>query len=191
MKNAKNLINKFQGLKSASFISINNYVSSTSGELANHVVNVNISVKNAKEADLSKLQAISVTDLKAIAEKSGIDMETVTLAHNELTASAIKNLSENIEDRTKQSQAQTDAYIFITPAIRLHKETLTLHIFGQAINKTVLIQGTYKTVNSKPKTIAKNTIKKYLDLRSEKFRDFIIANTEKLQVAGDTILIAE
>jgi hypothetical protein len=185
----KNLINKFASLKSATFISINNYLASTSGELADHVVNVNISVKNAKEADLKKLQAVTPADLKAISQKSKIDFETVSQAYSELLTSAVRNLSEDKEDRTAQSQAQSDAYIFLTPAIRLHKETLTIHVFGQAISKHVIVEGQYKPVKSAPKTIAKNLIKKSLDMRSDKFRDFILGNADMLQVAGDTILI--
>jgi hypothetical protein len=185
----KNLVKKFQSLKSATFISINNYLASTSGELANHVVNVNISVQNAKESDLQKLKNCTPADLKSIATATGISFETVSLAYSEMLTSAIRNLSENKEDRTAQSQGQTGAYFNITPAIRVHLDTMTVHVFGQAISKTVLIKGEYKSVNSSDKTLAKNAIKKTLELRSDKFRDFILGNADALKVNGDTILI--
>lgn len=185
----KNIINKFQSFSKSSFISLNAYLAKTSGEIANHVINVNINIMTAKLSDLEKLKNVTESDLILISEKLKIAIDTCKLALSELLASAEKNVSANIEDRTKQSQAQTDAYIFITPAIRLHKETLALHIFGQAISKTVLVEGTYKTVKSSDKTLAKKAIKKHLDLRAEKFRDFIIENTEAVKVQGDTIII--
>jgi hypothetical protein len=186
----KNLINKFASLKGASFISINDYLSSTSGEIANHVVNVNISVKNAKEADLKKLQSVTPADLKRISEKSNFSMDVVSQAYSELLTSAVRNLSAEIEDRSAQSQAQTDAYIFLTPAIRLHKETLTIHVFGQFISKHIIKEADpKKPVKSSDKTLAKKAIKKSLDLRTDFFRDYILGNADMLQVAGDTILI--
>lgn len=185
----KNLIKKFESLKGASFISVNNYESSSTGEIANHVINVNISVKTAKETDLARLKACTETDLKDVvfAGNKQFDLATAKLALSEMIAAGEKNLSANIEDRSNQSIAQSDAYIFLTPAIRLHKDTLQVHIFGQAISKTVLIKGIYKTVNSAPKTIAKNFIKKHLDLRSDKFRDFILGNIDTIRINGETL----
>jgi len=185
----KTFFDKFQSLKSASFIWINNYLAKTSGEVANHVVNVNISVKNAKETDLMRLQNCTDDDLTMICELKGFSFDVCKLAHSEMLASAEKNLSANVEDRTAQSQGQTDAYISLTPAIRLHKETLEVHVFGQAISKVVLVKGEYKEVKSSDKTLAKNAIKKHLDLRSDKFRDFIVGNMDSLKVDGETILI--
>jgi len=187
MNNAKQFINSFQSLKGASFISINNYLSKTSGEVANHTVNVNISVQNAKETDLQRLQNCNESDLLAISKASKIDLETVKQAHAEMLASAEKNLSANPLERTQQSQAQTDAYIHLTPAIRLHKETLEIHIFGQAIAKVVLKADEYKQVNSSQKTLAKNAIKKHLDLRADKFRDYVLKLADSVKVNGSTI----
>ena len=52
--------------------------------------------------------------------------------------------------------------------------------------KTVIVAGTYKTVNSRAKTIAKNDIKK--NLKSDKYRTFVIKNLSgTLKINGDTI----
>jgi hypothetical protein len=185
----KKLINKFASLKGASFISINNYLSTTSGELANHTVNVNISVMNAKLADLQTLKACTDADLKKISRVTNIDLNTLKLSLSEMLESAEKNTSVNPEDHTNASKAQADAYVHITPAIRLHKDTLQIHIFGQAIKKEVIVEGEYKHVNSSAKTLGKKAIKKYFDLKADKFRDFILGNADMLKVAGDTILI--
>lgn len=106
-----------------------------------------------------------------------------------MLASSEKNLSENLEDRTKQSQAQTEAFIQITPAIKLLKETGEFHVFGQAISKVIHVKGEYKKVNSRPKTLAKNEITKSLDLRAGKFRTFKVEGIETLKVDGDTLVI--
>jgi len=187
MKNTKELINKFQSLKGVSFISLNNYKSKSTGEIANHIINVNLSVYNAKQTDFEKLSNCNDENLKEIAGKSNIAIEVCKLALQELLSSAEKNLSKDPDERSTQSKAQSDTYINLTPAIRLHKETCELHIFGQAINKTVLVKGEYKEVKSNDKTLAKNAIKKYLDLRSDKFRDFIIGNVDNIKVNKDSI----
>ncbi len=183
----KKLINKFQSLKSASFISINNYLSTTTGEISNHVINVNISLVNAKTSDLQALKNMSEANLLTVSNTSKIAVDILKISLQEMLNSAEKNLSANIEDRTAQSQAQTDTYFHITPAIRLHKETLMIHVFGQAISKVVLVEGEYKPVKSSDKTLGKKAITKFLDLRAGKFRDFILGNADSLKVSGETI----
>lgn len=178
----KNLFDRLNNGKSAKFVRINGYLAKTSGEVANHTINVNISVKNAKETDFQRLKNCTNSDLEMIAKANNLDLATCKLALSEMLTSAEKNLSANVDDHTNQSKGQTDAYIFITPAIRLHKDTLEVHIFGQAIAKVVLVKGEYKQVNSSNKTLAKNAIKKHLDLRSDKFRDFIIPNIESVKL---------
>ena len=185
-KKMKNLVNEFQKLnsKGARFISINGYLSATSGELANHVINTGVSIENAKRGDLKRLKNCSEADIIAVSQRKNIALDVVRTALSELIASAEKNLSAKLEDRSAQSQAQTDAYITITPAVKLHKETLAIHIFGQAISKEVIIPGEYKSVNSSDKTIAKNSLKKQLKLRSDKFRNFILGNVDDIKMNG-------
>ena len=187
MENSKKFFGQFENLKGASFIAINNYLAKGSGELANHVVNVNISVQNAKEGDLNRLKACTDEDLRMIEKSSGIDIDTLKISLSEMLVSAEKNLSANIEDRTNQSKGQTEAYIHLTPAIRLHKETLEIHIFGQKISKVVLVKGEYKTVNSSPKTLGKKAITKHLDLRAGKYQSFICGRIDTVKVSGETI----
>jgi hypothetical protein len=189
MKNGKKFFDKFDGLNGVTFISINNYEAKTSGEIANHTLNVGISVENAKQTDLNRLNACTDKDVKDIATSSKIDLETVKIALAEMIVSATKNLSADLSNRTAQSQAQTDAYLHITSAIKMHKETGLFHIFGQHINKKVLVAGTYKSVNSSDKTLAKTAIKKHLDLRTEKFRTFIVENIQSVKMQGETLEI--
>jgi len=182
----KELINKFSSLKGASFVSLNGYVSASSGEVADVVINCGISVENAKKTDLNRLENCTPEDLVNVSNASGIAVDTVKQAHAEMLASAIKNLNPEISERSAQSQGQTDAYVQIAPGLKLHKETLALHIFAMNISKKVIVKGEYKTVNSSAKTLAKKAIGKYLDLRSDKFRNYIIGNMDAVTILGDT-----
>jgi hypothetical protein len=189
MKNGKQLFGEFNKFNGAKFISIR--YTSKNGEVAIHVINTNISVMNAKQRDFQTLKTPSFAAKKQVltsALNKGIDKKIVKLAWSELLVSAEKNLSENIEDRTISSQAQTDAYENIINGIRLHKETGHLHIFGQAISKKVLVEGEpQKESKSAPKTIAKKIITKALDLRAGKYRTFILPEVEQVKINHETI----
>jgi hypothetical protein len=189
MSEFKRFLDKFNSLNGAKIIAINNYLSEKSGELANHRINVNISVQEAKRKDFESLKSVTAKDLKDIATASNIAVDVLKISLSEMLTSAEKNLSEKLSDRTAQSQAQTCAYVDLAPGVKLHPETLAIHIFGMAIDKTVLIKGTYEVVNSSDKTLGKKAITKHLDLRAGKFRNFILANADNLKVSGTCIEI--
>lgn len=191
MANLINFMDDLAKSKSATLIGLNNYKSEKTGEVANYVINVNISVKNAKENDLRSLQSVTDADLQDMANasselvKRAISVDTLKLALSEMLTSAVKNLNPDLSKRTAQSQGQTDAYIQITPAIKFHKESRTFHVFGQAISKVVVVPGVYETVDSKDKTVAKNLITKVLKLRAGKYRNFILPQIESSKMNGE------
>jgi len=185
----KNLLNKFNSLNGAKMIGITNYYAKTSGEIANHNICVNVSVLNAKRSDLKALQNVDDAKLIAIADASKIALDVLRISLAEMVESATKNLSENADDRTAQSNGQSNAYLNIGKGIRLHLETMTVHVFGKAVKKTVIVSGTYKTVNSSAKTLGKKAITKALNLKAGKFRDFILGNADNLRISGTTIEI--
>ena len=189
MSEFKRFIDKFNSLNDAKIIGINNYLSEKSGELANHRINVNISVQEAKKKDFESLQSVSDKDLQDISKFSGIAIDILKVSLSEMLTSAEKNLSEKLEDRTAQSQAQTLAYIPLAKGVKLNPETMAVYIFGMAINKTVLVKGEYPVVKSSDKTLGKKAITKHLDLRAGKFRTFILGNADSLKVSGTTIEI--
>jgi len=189
MSEFKRFIDKFNGLNGAKFININEYLSETSGEIANHTVNVNISIEEAKKKDFESLKSVTDKDLTDICKFSGIAIDVLKISLTEMLGSAEKNLSAKLEDRTAQSQAQTLAYIPIAKGVKLHPETLAIHIFGMTIKKDIKKFGTYKVVKSSSKTLGKKAITKHLDLRAGKFRTYILANALNLKVSGTTIQI--
>ena len=188
MKNFKDLKGKFDSLSGAKYINVNGYVAKGSGEIANHNVNVNISVENAKVADLEMLKVFPASQLNEIATKVGASKEDALKAVEELIVSAEKNLSKDKEKRTAQSQGQTDAYASLGKGLKLHLETMEIHLFGFTNGKTIIKEGEYadkKAVKSAGKTLVKNAIKK--TFRMAKSRNYILGHANNIVVTGDTI----
>lgn len=174
-------------LNGAKFISLKGYVSSESGEIADYVINTNINVMEAKKNDLKTLQNCNIETLKVIKRNTAknIALEIYEMAYAEMLESATKNVSANIEERTTASQSQTDAYEHLTSGIKVCKSTDEIHIFGMIDQKNVVVAGTYKTVNSSDKTLAKKAITKQLNLRAGKFRTFKVLNVAEAKVSGE------
>ena len=173
------ILAKFADLKGTSLVGIREYESKGSGEVANHVVNANFSYGEAKKKDMETLAAATKADLLAIAEKAKVAYEIV-----------VEAIAEMQTTNKKRSEAAKDAFIPITNAIKLCKESGLLHIYAMAIWKSEpIVEGTFKTVNSRPKTIAKNVAKKHFNLRTAKYRSFIIHPDMISEVAidGDVI----
>jgi len=191
MANFKNFFDKFSNLNGASFIGITNYESVKSGEIAHYTVNVNIGIETAKKKDFQTLQSVTDTDVNNMVKQTNFDVETVKLALSEMIASAEKNLSANLNERSKQSQGQTDAYVPVAKGVKLHKETMQLHIFGMIQSKKVVpnCEGTFKQVKSADKTLAKKAWTKYLNLRAGKFRNFVVNSLDSIQITGDTVTV--
>lgn len=178
-----NLMEKFASLKGAKFVGINGYTNKQ-GEVSNQIINCNVSVENAKKADLETLKNFPASQLNEIAKKVGADKETALKAIEELIVSAERNLTS--DNRTASSIGQTDAFTQLGKGIKFHNETGDLYITGFANNKTVLVEGEYKKVNSAPKTLVKKAVNK--TLKMSKFRSFKLSNIgRELHVTGSTV----
>lgn len=186
----KTFFNKFQSLKSASFIGIKNYENSH-GEIADINLLVNAKIEQAKKKDLETLKSLTDQDLQDIANTYTLPVETLKVALGELIASAEKNLSENFEDRSNQSKGQVDAYINLTPAVKLHKETMNLFVNGFQNSKKIIVEGEYPKTNKREKTLCKDAIKKHCDLRMNKYRQYNLGSIENINITGDTLQIVK
>ena len=184
----ENLFNKFQELKSPSFISINNYENSNN-ELSNYTIIANASVENAKKKDLDSLKNCSLETLQKISKEKNLNQETLKTALSELISSAEKNLNTDLEKRSNQHKGQIDSYINVCPSIRLHKESVKLHISGFQKSKKILKEGQYPKTNKREKTLCKEAIKKELNLRMIKYRSFHLDKIKNVKITGDTINI--
>lgn len=177
----KAIIAMFANLNGSSFVGIKGYTSSTTGEVANHVVNANFSYGNAVEKDLKALQGATDEDVMAIANK-GFSADLVRTAIAKLRDAFIKN--QNPETASAGSVAQSEAYIPITNSIKLHIESGKIHIYALAVSKEVLVEGDYKPVNSKELTLCQNAVKKYFNFSTAKYRNFIV---DRSQLSGVNI----
>jgi hypothetical protein len=77
-------LDKFNSLNGAKFISINNYLSVSTHEIANFILNVNISIENAKKTDYERLMNCENKDLKDISLSSGIAIDILKLSLAEI-----------------------------------------------------------------------------------------------------------
>jgi len=176
------LVNYLMTTKTPKFVNLNHYNSKSTGEVSNYIINTNISVLNAKKRDFHKLKKVDNIYLEKLANENNISIDILKIAHIELLESAKRNLSENKENRTNQSKGQENTYINLSPSLKLNVNTNELHIFGQIICKSLVKAGEHKEVKHNEKTIAKNIIKKTLDLSSDKFRNFIISRIKHVNL---------
>lgn len=122
---------------------------------------------------------------------------TKTLAEirDEMISTIIKN--RDYETRSASSQAQIDAYEYITNGVKVHKETEQIVIFAKAHSKVVLVEGVYENGDKEIETLQKEAISKYCryelgeELPNEKFRKFNIDfdQLKRLKVNGTEITI--
>lgn len=177
----KEIVKAALNLKGVEFVGLENYESKTSGEVSNVVLNMGVNVQKAKEKDLETLKNFDVNLL------STENKELAKVALNELIVSAEKNL--NVETATNQSKGQAEAYLNLGNGLKLHIESEALHISGFAHSKTVLVEGEYKKVNKREKTLIKDEIKKVAKLRMNKYRNYIIKNMGVCNISGSKIIV--
>jgi hypothetical protein len=144
------------------FMSIRGY-QNQNGEVADHLVQLNI--------DRSKLAEKALAMLDAITPENDLQKEAI-----EALRQSILNPSES------RSNGQTGAFIRLNSNVQFCPETRQISIFGgQRISKKVLVPGVYKTVNSKPLTIEKKKVSKEIpyfnparyNLDPEKYKFFV------------------
>lgn len=172
IKLVKNAIQKSP--TGVSFFSIKNYTNKF-GEVSNQLINVGINYGKSKEQDIETLRKADLTQMSFKSPITLIEKARTTL------------IEAFIKPDENRSNGQIDAYTQITPGVKVHNETGLMYIWGYRVNKTVITPGVYPVVNSKPDTIAKNELKKALDLKTEKFVNFSLELGNTLKANGETI----
>ena len=186
MKTLKTLVS-VKNIKGASFIGIRGY-ENKQGEISDYTLLANVSYENMLVNDLRKLVDLDLTNLF---EKYELDL--VQKPYGELLESYTKRLSDETtkikllaqgDETIVRSQAQFDAYINLGNGLRINKETNELHVYGLIARKKVIKSIEYKEVKSRLNTIIKNEISKLANLRSDKFRNFIVGNIDEIKING-------
>jgi hypothetical protein len=150
-------------------------------EIANYSISFNMSYTNALQRSIATLEGLSLqTDLER-------------QAREELLTSYRKSLSnpEKVEEREPAYTYYVDADDKPIKGIKLHIATGTLHLYGLVSQKRILLPGIYKTVNSKPLTIAKQKLSRLCSVG--KFRQFKLTsnNVDSINVQGMELLPPE
>lgn len=161
------------------FVSLT-YLSKSSNELARHVINVGFSYHAAVEKSVTELEILMAenvatwnADYKVAADKIMASLRKTLAAHA---------VGEQNDDYTKKGQ-----YIPIAAGVNVNTTDNTIQLFGLTHTKTVLVEGTFKTVNSSPVTVARRKIEKMLTVG--KFREFALdlSQVAQVKVNGDTL----
>ena len=166
-----------------SFVSIKGYCSdkSDNSEVADLLINIGASYAKMRVADLDTLKKADLSELV----NDNFGLAIIEQALEEKITSIIKP-SEN------RSNGQKDAYVNLNKSgtLKLCKETKSVLISGVIVRKTIIKEGIYKEVNSRPLTLAKKHIDKVLDLKMAKIRFYKISNISvSVKVNGNTIEI--
>jgi hypothetical protein len=177
-------------LKGARIASLT-YLSKKAGELARYTANFGFSYNQVVEK--SKLELgllLSEDDAKAATDATKWNPD-YRQAAAELMASFDKTLAAHARGEQNEDYTKKGQYIPLGNGASLNGNDNTLQLFGLVLTKAVLVEGVYPHVNSAPKTIAKNKIKKMLPIGN--FREFALDNSQvaQMKVNGDTIEIPE
>jgi len=159
-----------------SFVRINGYTN-RQGEVSNVTINVGINYGNVKAKDLTYLEGVDVTQIET-------DNEDVKVLLNDAKIALIEAQKQPNKNNSK---GQIDAYTRVkgAPQLKVHNETGQIYLEGYEVNKTKLVEGVYKTVNSKSLTLAKNLIRK--GMKASKIRQYKLSEINSLSLSGDTI----
>jgi hypothetical protein len=166
------------------FVSIRNY-ENKQGEIANYLINLGVSYEHLLQEDLIVLSFLSPQDFDFPANVEPHSSD----AYDELIKSLEKNVSNDKSEHTKMSQVQSDTYSKLVPNVKYHNETGQIYIVGLLVKKTIIRPGNYKQVNSRPKTIAKNIMRK--TLKSTKYRQFILSNINTMRINGKELILEQ
>lgn len=150
----------FASTNKSSFVS---FVYENDNAITRYIVHLGTSITGAYERGLANLKAHRELYVNDAIQLQAID---------ELIASFENSLSNGIGKN--DAYTKKDKYERLAPNLKYDKESGKVYLSGFVVGKTVIKEKKpYKQVNSAPKTIAKNTLRKrYTKL--DKFRDFIL-----------------
>jgi len=196
MSNLKNTLRGIEALvtaktiKGTTFVGVRGYENSK-GEISNQTLLVGFNYANMLKKDLELLKKLNI---KTIIKKYG--EEVATTAYSELLVSLAKltatekekeELAAKGDSTMNRSNGQLDAFTTLATGIKQHNDTGKIYVTGLGVAKTVLAEGTYPTVNSRPKTLAKKEIKKLANLSNDKIRRFTFDDISVLKLQGATV----
>lgn len=165
--------------KGARFVGVT-YTAKTSGEVARHVINVGIDYENCIRNSVIELESMIPTftiDVQHEAATSLLDS-----FHNTLS-----NMQQGIAN---DNYTKKDIYVSICPGLKVNINDGTFELQGLQVSKKIIMPGTYKTVNSRPLTIAKNEIRSMLSVGSFRTLACDLGALETIRLGGTELAAA-
>jgi hypothetical protein len=179
-------------IKNNHFVGVRDYVNKQ-GEKSNYLINSGISYLKILNDDLDSLNHLKLAIFEILQKDYSTELITtafnnvLTSLHKRLADEETKELLRAEGDKTiAQSDAQIDAYINLATGVKLHKDSLKIHVYGLVVRKTILEPIEYKKVNSRDLTIVQNKVKKYAGFKQDSYRTFIFDKAE-VKMQGVTI----
>jgi hypothetical protein len=179
-------------IKNNHFVGVRDYVNKQ-GEKSNYLINSGVSYLKILNDDLDSLNHLKFAIFEILQKDYSTELieqafnNVLTSLHKRLADEETKELLRAEGDKTiAQSDAQIDAYINLATGVKLHKDSLKIHVYGLVVRKTILEPIEYKKVNSRDLTIVQNKVKKYAGFKQDSYRTFIFDKAE-VKMQGITI----
>lgn len=142
-------------------------------ERARHVVLLGASFEEMYKRDVTALEALIPT-------LSGLEREGA----EKLVATRRQTLVRGFGNN--EADTHSHAYTSIgCDGLKVHLETGDIHVMGLKVSKVTLVPATYRTVNSRPETIAKDKVAAMLP--SARIRQFNLSNRTTVKIDGQTL----
>jgi hypothetical protein len=181
----KEIIQKLRELAGKSqFISFT-YTSKGTGEIARHTLIAGANYHNLIEKSKLALELMPISELV----QAGVAPDFAEKAKNEILASFDKTLAAHAKGEQNEDYTKRGQYVSLGAGVNLNLNDNSIQFFGLSHAKVIITPGVYKTVNSRPLTIAKDKIRALLPV--SKFREFAldVENLQSARIAGETLVI--
>lgn len=167
--------------KFASFL----YTSKSTGETARHTLILGASYHSLVERSKLQLELTPVAELIEL----GVDAQWAEKAKEEVLKSFNKTLAAHAVGEQSEDYRKRGQYVAVGGGLNINSVDNTFQLFGLSHAKVVITPGEYKSVNSRPLTIAKDKVKSILPI--SKFREFSIdaGNIHSAKIDGEVLII--
>jgi hypothetical protein len=158
------------------------------GQVSNYLVNLGQHYGKTLMADFTLLKFLSPEDFSRVPDQYKPYRGD---AYNELLTSMRANTDKNKDNHTPASKAQTDAYEFITPNVKVHKVNEQVYITGFIIRKTILQEAPPQPPKRTRKKNPVKQAKKYMqqEFRTSTYRTFKLSKIKSIKINGQELIL--
>lgn len=183
----RKLIKELGRYQGARFISLL-YKAKGTGELARHTLLLGVNLGKAYKRDLAFYRGKLAWLTRGMAQDDARRLSPQVQACQELVDSFKESLTKGIGNNSRY----TCKGVYLNtalPSVKVHIDKGELHLTGFTRGKVILEAGTYPTVKSSPKTIAKDLLRK--GARTGYFRQYVLNpdNLQKVALNGNVLTI--